>query len=180
MKIYIPGLILLFNVCLPAWAEPVVIYDSGKTVSGDKYTNFFSTDIQPDFIKNGWVFNAEPKPDVEPDASDSTLAFPVRTSKLTPARVESTKDQYIASLPGPMCIVGSDALSKQWITRNYKYLRQSNVMCVIVQAENESEARELAMMLNGLLVNLGDGDALADYFKIKHYPVLITERSISQ
>lgn len=180
MKIYITTLIVLLNVCLSARAEPVVIYDSGNTVSSDKYTNFFSTDIQPDFIKDGWVFNAEPKPDVETEAPDSTLAFPVRTTKLTPARIESSKAQYIASLPGPMCIVGSDPLSKKWIRRNYKALRQSNAMCIIVQANSESDAHELAMMLSGLLVNLGDGDTLADYFKIEHYPVLITERSISQ
>jgi len=161
-------------------AEPVVIYDSGRTVSGDKYRNFFATDIKPSFIKDGWVFNGEPVPDEKPELPDSTLAFPVKTSKLSPGRIERSRDQYIATLPGPMCIVGSDPLSKQWITKNYKQLRAANVMCVIVQAENETQANELAMMLNGMLVNLGDGDVLADYFKIQHYPVLITERSISQ
>lgn len=176
------NIILLAMVlcCSGVKAEPVVIYDSGKTVPGDKYKNFFSTDIKPSFIKDGWVFNGEPEPDVLPEKPESTLAFPVKTTKLTPGRIERSRDQYIATLPGPMCIVGSDPLSKQWITRNYKHLRAANVMCVIVQAENEAQARELAMMLNGMLVNLGDGDVLADYFKIKHYPVLITERSISQ
>lgn len=162
-----------------AMAEPVVIYDSGNTVSGEQYKNFFSTDIKPDFIKDGWVFKGEPAPD-EPVDRGQTTVFPVSTKRLTPARIERSREQYIASLPGPMCIVGSDALSKQWITRNYKALRSSNAMCVIVQADNEAQAQELASMLNGILVSLGDGDVLADYFKIDHYPVLITERMISQ
>ncbi len=126
------------------------------------------------------MFKGEPEPDIKPKKPEATLAFPVSTKKLSPAKIERSRKQYIASLPGPMCIVGADPLSRQWITKNYKHLRASNAMCVIVQADNESQAQELAMMLNGLLVNLGDGDVLADYFKIEHYPVLITERNISQ
>ena len=171
-------IVLMVVMCGHVKAEPIVIYDSGRTVPASKYTNFLFTDIKPDFIKSGWMFTDEADKE-ESQKKPNSQVFPL-TTKLSPARISVNKEQYIASLPGPLGIVGSDPLSKQWITRNYKHLRDMGARCIIVQSENESQAQELAMMLNGLLVNLGDGDVLADYFKIEHYPVLITERSISQ
>lgn len=171
--------LLIFSSAIVA--EPVVVYDSGQTVSGEKYRVFFSTDIKPDFIKDGWMFKSEPMPDESAaNKPTETTVFPVETTRLTPGKIADPRDQYIATLPGPMCIVGADALSRQWIKRNYKTLRASNAMCIIVQAKTEAEANDIASMLNGLMVSLGDGDVLSDYFKIKHYPVYITERSISQ
>ena len=161
-------------------AQPTIIYDSGRTVSADAYRLFLTTGDQPNFVKNNWVFSNEPDMDEkDPDAAQEGV-FPITTRKLTPAKIVQEKNIYQASMPGPTCIVGADAFSKSWIQKNIQHLQQMNAMCLIVQAKNQDEADELLAMLNGLIVSAGDGDVLADYFHIKHYPVLITERLIFQ
>ena len=160
-------------------AQPTIIYDSGHTVSADPYRLFLTSDNQPNFIKNNWVFSNEPSEKKDPDAAQEGV-FPITTRKLTPAKFVQEKNIYQASMPGPTCIVGADALSKSWIQKNIQHLQQMHAMCLIVQAKNQDEADELVAMLNGLIVSAGDGDVLAEYFHIKHYPVLITERVIFQ
>lgn len=174
------ALMFLLLAAATIQAQPTIIYDSGRTVSADAYRLFLTTDDKPSFIKNNWIFSSEPTTEkVDPDAPQDDL-FPIKTRKLTPAKIAQEKNIYQASMPGPTCIVGSDALSKSWIQKNIQHLQQMNAMCLIVQAKNQDEADELLAMLNGLIVSAGDGDVLADYFHIKHYPVLITERVIFQ
>ena len=80
----------------------------------------------------------------------------------------------------PICVIGTDDLSVAWVTRNLQTLVEMNAQCLLVAAESEAQARALLELAPGLSIHPAHGDAIADYFKIAHYPVLITDRYISQ
>lgn len=176
------AMMYLIGCSLVVTAQPTVIYDSGRTVNTEKYRQFLTAGESPDFLKNGWVFNDEPEPDSPAYDENAEVGglYPITTTKLSPGKIKQEKNIYVASLPGPICIVGADPLSKQWIQKNYQYLLDMKAMCLIVQAKNQIEADDLLQLLPGLIVSAGNGDELAEHFHIKHYPVVINERMIFQ
>ena len=55
-----------------------------------------------------------------------------------------------------------------------------NAQCLLVAAETAEEARALLRLAQGLSIYPAHGDAIAEHFKIQHYPVLITDRYVTQ
>lgn len=167
---------LMFFTSL-AQAEPFVIYDAGQGVSTASYTQLFSSEQIPDF-RNSWMFKELP----QAEAADVTpvSTFPIRTSRLTPKRLTREQEGYFATIAFPICVIGTDDLSIEWIMRNLQPLIEMNAQCLLVSAESEVDARELLNLSPGLAIYPANGDAIADTFKIEHYPVLITDRYISQ
>lgn len=160
-----------------ALAEPFVIYDAGQGVSTASYTRLFSGEEIPDF-KDSWLFKELPEADAAGPTPQST--FPISTTRLSPRRITEEKETYFAVMAFPLCVIGTDDLSRLWLERNLRHLVEMNAHCLLVSAESEADARSLLELTPGLAVYPAHGDAIADYFKIEHYPVLITHRSISQ
>ena len=146
-------------------------------VSTAPYKTLFSAEETPDF-RNSWLFKALPQADAAGPTPEKT--FPIRTTRLTPRRLTQKQERYFATMLYPICVIGTDDLSKEWIMRNLKPLIEMNAQCLLVAAENAEEARELLKLAQGLAIFPAHGDAIADFFKIKHYPVLITDRVVSQ
>jgi integrating conjugative element protein (TIGR03765 family) len=173
-------LLLVFLLCtFSAWihAEPLVIYDSGQGVSTAPYKALFTGGEMPDF-RNSWLFKELPQADATGSSPEKT--FPIRTTRLTPRRLTQEKESYFALMAFPICVIGTDELSKQWLSRNLQHLIEMNAQCLLVSAESAEEASELLELAQGLQIYPAHGDAIADYFKIEHYPVLITDRYVSQ
>ncbi|MEN8168117.1 MAG: PFL_4695 family integrating conjugative element protein [Pseudomonadota bacterium] len=172
----------MFLVCLLLFgsqvqAEPLVIYDAGQGVSIARYKTLFSAGETPDF-RNSWLFKELPEADAAGPTPEKT--FPIRTSRLTPRRLTRERESYFAAMIYPICVIGTDDLSKAWIMRNLQPLIEMNAQCLLVAAESGEEARELLKLAQGLAIFPAHGDAIAEYFKIEHYPVLITDRYVSQ
>lgn len=175
MKFFSTSLVLTL-FCSLAYTEPFIIYDSGQGVSTRFYTQILTGEKMPDF-RNSWLFKTFPKVENRPSPEKT---FPIRTSRLTPRRLTQEQSSYLSTMIFPICVIGTDDLSRQWLSRNRQHLIEMNAQCLLVSAESEADARSLLKLTHGLQVYPAHGDAIADYFKIEHYPVLITQRTISQ
>ncbi len=172
------SLIALLLTSTLAQAEPVVIYDSGRGVPTAPYLTLFDTgNSTPDF-RQTWVFQA--LPEEHPNAEKPAPTFPIRTTRLTPKRLIQEQEGYFPAMLYPLCVIGTDELSKIWLSRNLKPLLEMGAQCLLVSAETADEARELVAIAPGLTIYPAHGDAIAETFKIAHYPVLITDRYVSQ
>lgn len=161
-----------------ARAEPLVIYDSGRGVATASYKQVFNNDDIRDF-RDSWIFGDLPKPD-QPDEPATIKVYPITTTRLTPKRMEKPLEGYFPRMLFPVCVVGDDALSLEWLERNRRHLADTGAQCFIVSARSAETAEPLLRLLEGIVVYPANGDALADYFKIQHYPVLITDRYATQ
>jgi len=159
-------------------AGPQVIYDSGTAISTAKYEALLSGEQMPDF-RDTWIFKEMPGAIREVDKPPKEM-FPITTSLLTPKVTNVNKEVYFSLMAFPICVVGADELSIAWIKKNKRHLVKNSAHCMLVEAKDLESAQELMTVMKGILVFPADGDVIAKYFKIKHYPVFITERYISQ
>jgi len=161
-----------------AQAEPQIIHDSGLGVPTVPYKSLFSNDDVRD-LRDSWIFGELPEPDPAGRAVPMDI-YPITTERLTPKRFEQPLEGYFPRMLFPVCVVGDDELSLQWVKRNRRYLAESGAQCFLVSAGSAESVAPVLRLLKGIVVYPANGDAIADYFKIKHYPVLITDRYASQ
>lgn len=154
--------VLLTSLPLLCAAEPVVIYDSGRTtrLPHQPQTLHLQTPVTANF-------------DVQIDA------LPVKTPSMSPGKVESrTIDRPY--LDRPMFIVGADPLSIRWLRLHQAQLKQINAMGLAVNVETQAQLRQLQNAAGGLEIHPLAGDAMAAQFALQHYPLLITASRIEQ
>ena len=82
--------------------------------------------------------------------------------------------------PRPFFLVGSDAVSLQWLAYHRDTLRSLGAVGMLVQADTEADVRRVADVAQGLSITLGSGSDLAATLGIDRYPVLITADGIRQ
>lgn len=181
-KLMVAALAML--VAVPLRAAPVVIYDAGNTSTQamDAYTRVLGKPAQfvlPD--------DPETRARIQQDLLDRAnkhggyggVRVPIRTRNLTPQRIAS-KDAYFPNLSTPLFIVGADPVSLTWLKQWREALLKVGAVGWVVQAENAQELRAVAEAGAGLRFMAMPGDALANIFGVKGYPVLISERAIEQ
>lgn len=157
-------------------SEPQVIYDSGSAVSTDRYAEILKDVRVPDFGKS-WIFGNIQQ--IQDSPSDPTIWLPLKTTKMTPGFIK--EDIHVNyHMDEPVCIVGSDEVSRRWIVRMVEQLKKMNATCWIVQANDIHDYSDIDTLLNGVLLMPAEGDAIADFFHITHYPVIINQRYITQ
>jgi integrating conjugative element protein (TIGR03765 family) len=159
-------------------AEPFVIYDSGIGLSTAPYKKLFSQDDVRDF-RQSWIFGELPNSGIS-EISAPPEVYPLKTTLMHPKRIDQPIEGYYPRMFFPICIVGDDELSLSWVERNRQYLAESGAQCFLVSAESAASAEPVLRLLDGILVYPGNGDAISQYFKIEHYPILITDRYASQ
>lgn len=170
---------LIFLFSQDAMSEPDVIYDSGRTISASKYKSLFKELKEiPDFGKN-WALSKANKFNPNVDPSNAKNWLPIKTSKLTPGYVKAKPVQFNNML-NPICIIGSDQKSLQWIQKYHDVLIKNEAICWLVQASNINDVKKVVETLDGIPMSPSDGDALSDFFSLSHYPVLITARFLEQ
>ena len=99
---------------------------------------------------------------------------------MTPARINVGQEVNF-ELDAPICVIGADPLSLRWIKANLDKLVQVKARCWLVQARNFQAFSAVSQALQGRVVMTpADGDIVADYFGLSHYPVVIDQRYISQ
>jgi integrating conjugative element protein (TIGR03765 family) len=169
---------ILLTVVNVVHAEPIVLFDSGKTVPTYRYKQILQGISIPDF-GNIWATDKVVEVDEYNDPKDPANWLPVTTTKLSPGLIKPREVRF-DQLVSPVCIIGSDEKSLAWIKKYRSVLLKNNVLCWLVSAKNLDEVQQVVTALSGVSMSPANGDAIANFFSIKHYPVLITQRFIEQ
>ncbi|WP_058959264.1 integrating conjugative element protein [Type-E symbiont of Plautia stali] len=124
--------------------------------------------------------NAEPQPQqqsIQPDYSEGSV-LPVATPELTPGIIEPR----VLKLPGigALFLVGDDEQSQEWLSRNAGLLKRCGAVGMVVNVSSSSSLQQLRQIAPNLQLAPVSGSDLARRLKLEHYPVLITEHSVSQ
>lgn len=168
-------LTVLMMLTTYAQAEPIVILDEGGVPTAGYLRNLQPAEV-PDF-GGQWVTEHLPIIQSNPENTRLWLPLITRMTPLTP--IEGREVSF--ALDAPICIVGSDALSQRWVTENLSRLVAVKARCWLVQADDFQSFSRMSQLFKGrVLMMPADGDAIADFFGIEHYPVVIDERLIAQ
>lgn len=124
--------------------------------------------------------NAEPRPQqqsIQPDYSEGSV-LPVATPELTPGMV----DPRALTLPdiGALFLIGDDGQSQEWLSRNAELLSRRGAVGMVVNVSSSASLQQLRLIAPDLQLAPVSGSDLARRLKLEHYPVLITEHSLSQ
>lgn len=124
--------------------------------------------------------NAEPQSQqqsIQPDYSEGSV-LPVATPELTPGMVEP----HALKLPGigALFVIGEDGQSQEWLSRNAELLSHRGAVGMVVNVSSSASLQQLRQIAPGLQLAPVSGSDLARRLKLEHYPVLITEHSLSQ
>lgn len=104
--------------------------------------------------------------------------MPVVTPELTPGFVEPRA----LKLPGigALFLVGDDAQPREWLLRNAELLSRRDAVGMVVNVSNSASLQQLRQTAPDVQLAPVSGSVLARRLKLEHYPVLITEHSMSQ
>lgn len=124
--------------------------------------------------------NAEPQPQqqsIQPGYSEGSV-LPVATPELTPGIIEPRA----LKLPGigALFLVGDNAQSREWLSRNAELLSRRGAVGMVVNVSSSTSLQQLRQIAPDLQLAPVSGSDLARRLKLEHYPVLITEHSLSQ
>ena len=154
-----------------AGAALIVIYDSGNTQP-----------IAPflDALESSET-TAPQRPANQPPqlgAADLATLLPIRSPGLTPGPVQpKTHDRPFAR---PFFLIGSDALSRQWLLEHRGRLKEIGAVGMLVQADTLDDLQAIAKLADGLSVMPASASDIAKALSFSHYPLLITPHGIEQ
>lgn len=159
-------------------AEPTVLYDAGSTIPVYPYKVPLEGIVIPDFGES-WAKQTAEAVDQSDDPADPANWLPVSTTRLTPGDFKARAVTF-NGLASPVCIIGSDDRSIEWIVKYHDALLENNVLCWLVSAQTIADVQRVVNALNGISMSPANGDSIAEFFTIDRYPVLITQRFIEQ
>ena len=106
--------------------------------------------------------------------------LPIQSKLLTPGRVKARKWPQQAFMGTNIAMVGYDKVSVKWLKLNKKQLQTQHVMIMVINVKTEQQFKKIQTFLPDNQVLAMSGDDVAKQLKIKHYPVLITSKGVSQ
>lgn len=153
-------------------AEPPMLFDSGRSQPIAKYLDRLEIKL-----------NAPP-PEPNPP-TPATTRFPLTSPGLSVGRVGARslpKLRNVERRAGmrPLFLIGTDAVSYEWMARNHAYLSEIKAIGMVVEAETKSDFEEAFQQANGLVLFPASATSIAAELSLKHYPVLITPDGIEQ
>ena len=172
----------------PAFAELVVIHDSGQTRPLGPLLEPLRPDAQQPHGSSQTDGPVPPGsgPGETPGKEMLTRLLPVRSPGLQAGMLEDTvpapgvQARLAQANPRPFFLVGSDPFSLHWLAANAKTLRELGAVGLLVQADNEEDVRRVGEAAQGLSITPGSGTDLARILGLRHYPVLITRDGFMQ
>ena len=154
-----------------AQAELTVIYDSGQTQPITPFLEVFETDNE--FPQQNPV---RERPRL--GAADLDSILPIHSPGLTPGRVQARSHDRPFSRP--FFLIGSDAHSRQWLRDHRDRLKEIGAVGMLVQADTRDDLQAIARLATGLAILPASATDIGQALGIKHYPVLISGKSIEQ
>jgi integrating conjugative element protein (TIGR03765 family) len=155
-------------------AEPVVIFDSGKTQPLAAYLPAVKLPVQTAFQTSttATVLNAE-------RLQVLSQSLPAITPELTPGKV-APKTLSIPYLERPVFIIGADALSLQWLQHHRGRLNMLHAVGLVVNVQTAEQLAQLKQQTVPLELVALSGSELARQFALSHYPVLVSSARMEQ
>jgi len=148
-------------------AELAVIADNGNTRP------------MSDYIKSPKVSLPAPIQNIDSLAQDYlTQLFPVHTPQLSPG-TEASRSVNL-NLTQAVFILGTDPVSRQWLTQYRDRLSQIGAIGLVVDVQNLQDYKNLQALAGTLVLSPINGSELAVQLNITHYPVLVTAQRIEQ
>ncbi len=172
-------------------AQPYVIFDSGDTVSTAPYIAVLLNNQQDPQKSDFYLWFAKQLPGAiinDEDKKPSEL-FPLVTELSTqhllylspqfiPLYIPDSRDIDLTALPSPICVIGADDESLEWIVKKVNMLKRIKAHCLLVSAPDVDKARLVLNALGSVPLLLADGDMLGDFFKFESYPIVISREVI--
>ena len=162
MKIMIMTCVIIVETGI---AEGVtVIHDSGDTLSISPYAPSKESSRIPKRRENiPFTMNI----------------LPIKTSNMRPG-VVSKRQHSLPHFQTPLFVIGSDALSKQWLETRREQLIALNAVGILVSAETEKDIHDIKKLSKGLWIFPASGEDIAKELNLSHYPALISRIGIEQ
>lgn len=162
-------IILLFSIySLSAFAELTVIADLG----GESAIRFYEG-IQPEHDESAPMY-----PNAIPEIVTEADMLPIVSHKLTPGKVIPISLDLTGM--SPIFIIGSDDLSRQWLSQHYDRLLSQQAVGLVVNVKTLDELNQLRNLAPNLSLLPTPADDLSERLKLSHYPALITETGVYQ
>ena len=157
-------------VPLVAQAELTVIYDSGNTQPLAPFLEVIEDIETP---------QQQPAPtNNQLGAADISMLLPIKSPGLSPGPIQprAVKRPFTR----PFFLIGSDALSRQWLSQYRDRLLEIGAVGMLVQAETAADLEAIANIGQGLQIMPASGSDIARALGIKYYPVLVSKEGIEQ
>jgi integrating conjugative element protein (TIGR03765 family) len=149
----------------PPRTVPIVIHDAGGTPIGQYL----------DRVTEEGSANSNQRPPAPNAVSTVIPVFPVVTTQAAPGRLPAPTRGKLKGGPGvPICILGDDPLSLQWLRINQPALQQMKATCLVASVRDEASWRNLQSLAGDLPLTPGSFDALATAMGISVYPILVS------
>lgn len=100
--------------------------------------------------------------------------LPLATS-LVPSARDAGLHRINVPLNRPVCVIGSDRLSRTWLKQNRIRLADMGAACVLVQVRGPAELAEIRRIAHPLTVQAVPFDDLARRIGIRNIPVLLVK-----
>jgi integrating conjugative element protein (TIGR03765 family) len=111
-----------------------------------------------------------------PSEAEAAL-LPVRSPLLSPGE-EPSRAIHAPGLT-PLFLIGDDARSRVWLTRNYAELRNLRAVGLVVNVATPEALAALRRLAPDISLSPASGDDLARRLGLSHYPVRITATGIT-
>jgi len=167
-------LLLAFVFVTPVLADALTT----SPVTNSEWQSLQVTATQAAYAAIQQHANEENTMQASPSASQFK-PFPINTSAMTPGTLAGVSKPTIF-FTQPIFIIGSDALSKQWLQQNREQLKADHAIGFLVQAQNQADIDAMKQLADGLLLIPASGNIFAQKLKLSHYPVLITKEGMVQ
>lgn len=103
-------------------------------------------------------------------------AFPIR-SGLVPSAAMAGMHRVDLPLTRPVCVLGSDRISRRWLQRNRRRLAALGASCLLVQADSRHEVETVRRLARGVPVQPATFGELSRLTGIATVPMLLVGRS---
>lgn len=84
------------------------------------------------------------------------------------------------TLEVPLCIIGDDSLSRNWLERHHKLLEEAQAFCLITQVESEAHYQKLQNQYPKIKMAVAEVDWMVHILGVTHYPALISSEWVQQ
>lgn len=164
-------------------ASPAVLYDSGTAVSVTPWMQ--KAQLMPPPVANlpgamqRSLAEQQRQLAMAAQADQFDDVFPVRSPGLSPGKVINRDIDGVA-LERPVCVVGADPLSRQWLARVAPLLKRANAVCLAVNIDSAAQFAQLRASIPGIVLQPVAGDDVMSQLQIRHYPVVISQTMIEQ
>lgn len=155
---------IAFAISINVFANTKVIAVLGPTINVAQY--FKQLDGVPQTIQK-----------TTPDEAYAKY-YKINSKQLTPGKV-AARDVNIKNLPQPIFIIGDDDKSLAWLDKYINNLKAINAIGFIVNLQSHEDYQAIVNKFHITLFPV-NGDKMAQKFKVKHYPVLISKNRIEQ